>query len=137
MKRPFWLLTLAVLAVLSVSVRAADNLLFTRFSDYLDALRSQTGIPGLAAVLVSSTDVAWENYFGVADAERRIAVSPNTAFQVDGLTQTFVASLLLRCDESGWISLNDRASKYDTSVTDASTTLRMLLTHTRRSVRPV
>jgi CubicO group peptidase (beta-lactamase class C family) len=130
MKRPIWFLTLAVSAVFAVSIRAADNLLLSRFSDYLDALRSQTGIPGLAAVLVSSTDVSWENYFGVADVDRHVAMSPNTAFQIDGLTQTFVASLLLRCDESGWISLNDPVSKYDASVTDPSTTLRMLLTHT-------
>src|SRR5215472_14136711 len=125
MKRPLVFLTLAVSAVLAVSVRAADNLILTRFSDYLDALRTQTGIPGLAAVLVSSTDVAWENYLGVADADRHVAMSPNTAFQTDGLTQTFTASLLLRCDESGWISLNDPVSKYDASITDGSTTLRM------------
>lgn len=130
MKRPRVFFTLAISAVLAVSVRAADSLILARFSDYLEALRAQTGIPGLAATIVSSTDVAWESYRGVADANRNIAVQPTTAFQVDGLTQTLVASLALRCDESGYISLNDPASKYAPSSPDGALTLRMLLTHT-------
>jgi CubicO group peptidase (beta-lactamase class C family) len=130
MKRPFVLLTLAASVVLAVSVRAADSIVITRFSDYLDALRIQTGIPGLAAVLVSSTDVAWQNGFGVANVEKNIAMRPDTPIHVDGLTQTLVAALALRCDESGFISLNDRVAKYVPTSADAASTLRMLLTHT-------
>jgi len=130
MKRPFVFLTLAVSAVLAVSVRAADNLVLSRFSDYLDALRTQTGIPGLAAALVSSTDVTWEGWFGLADVDRNIHIQPTTSFALDGLTQTLVASLALRCDESGFISLNDRVSKYDPASPYAASTLRMVLTHT-------
>jgi CubicO group peptidase (beta-lactamase class C family) len=132
MKRPFGFLTLATSAVLaaSVSVRAADNLLLTRFADYLDALRTQAGIPGLAAVMVSSNDVGWESYFGAADIGRNLPIQPTTAFHVDGLTQTVVASLALRCDESSFISLNNPARTYDPTFADASSTLRMLLTHT-------
>lgn len=130
MKRPFWLLTLATCAVLAVSVRASDNLVIAKFSDYLDALRIQTGIPGLAAAIVSSTDLAWDKYFGVSDIERNVSVLPTTAFEVDGLTQTLVASLAMRCDESGWISLDDPASKYAPGGADPTATLRMLFTHT-------
>lgn len=129
MKRPFVFLTLAVSAVLAVSVRA-DDLVTARFSDYLDALRTQTGIPGLAATIVSATDITWESYRGVADGDHNTAVQPSTAFQVDGLTQTLVASLALRCDESGFISLNDPVSKYVPSSPDGALTLRNLLTHT-------
>jgi len=96
----------------------------------MDALRAQTGIPGLAATIVTSTDIAWENYYGVANVDRNIAVQPTTAFQLDGLTQTVVASLALRCAESGWISLDDPVAKYEPTSPDASSTLRMLLTHT-------
>src|SRR5215469_8018771 len=112
MKRPFLFLTLAATAVLAVSVRAADSLVIARFSDYLDALRIQTGIPGLQAVLVSSTDIVWKNGFGAANVDRNIAMRVDTPVQVDGLTQVVVAALALRCDESGLISLNDPVSKY-------------------------
>ncbi len=130
MKRPFVFLTLAIAAMLAVSLRAVDSLVIARFSDYLDALRIQTGIPGLEAVLVSASDVAWRNGFGVANIDRNIAMRPDTPIQVDGLTQTLVASLALRCDESGFISLNDPVSKYAPGSADAASTLRMLLTHT-------
>ncbi len=130
MKRPIVFLTLAVSAALAVSVHAADNLVLAKFSDYLDALRTQTGIPGLAATIVSATDIVWENAFGLADVDRNVAVGSTTAFHVDGLMQTVAASLALRCDESGFISLNDRVSKYAPTSPDAAATLRMLLTHT-------
>jgi CubicO group peptidase (beta-lactamase class C family) len=130
MKRPFRLVALAACVVCGVSLRAADNLVTARFSDYLDALRIQTGIPGLAATIVSSTDIAWEGTFGLADVEHNVHVLPTTAFHVNGLTQTLTASLAMRCNESGWISLDDAVAKYDPSSPDASATLRMLLTHT-------
>ncbi|HZT76025.1 MAG TPA: serine hydrolase domain-containing protein [Vicinamibacterales bacterium] len=130
MKRPLVFLTLAVSAVMAVSLRAADSLVIQRFSDYIDALRIQTGIPGLSATIVSATDVAWEQGFGLADVARNIHAEPTTLYQVDGLTQTLVASLALRCDESGFISLNDPVSKYVPGSPDGSSTLRMLLTHT-------
>jgi len=130
MKRPLVFLTLAAAVVLAVSVRAVDSLVITRFSDYLDAFRIQAGIPGLEAVLVSSTDVAWRNGFGLANVERNIGMRPDTPMQIDGITQTLVAALALRCDESGFISLNDPASKYMPTSADGASTLRMLLTHT-------
>src|SRR5579884_4256414 len=130
MKRPLILLTLAVSTALSVSVRALDSLVVAKFNDYLAALRVQVGIPGLSVAIVTATDVAWETQYGLADVDRNIAVLPTTRFHADGLTQTLVASLALRCDESGFISLNDPVSKYVPSSPDASSTLRMLLTHT-------
>src|SRR5207302_865052 len=40
------------------------------------------------------------------------------------------ASLLMRCAESGWISLDDRVATYAPQSADAGATLRQLLTHT-------
>lgn len=129
MKRPFVFLTLAVCAMLAVSIRAAD-LVTDRFSAYLDALRIQTGIPGLAATIVSGSDTQWESGFGQQDVDHNIATRPDTPFEVDGLTQTLMASLALRCDESGWISLDDPVAKYAPISPYATSTLRMLITHT-------
>ncbi len=130
MKRPFWFLTFAIAAVLAVSVRAADTLVVASFNNYLDALRIQTGIPGLAATIVSATDIAWENAFGAADVEHNVPMRTDTPIVVDGPTQTLVASLALRCHESGWISLDDPALKYAPTFAEPGATLRMLFTHT-------
>jgi CubicO group peptidase (beta-lactamase class C family) len=118
-----------VLLSLTAIVRA-DDLVLSRFGDYLDALRTQAGIPGLAAAIVGPSDVTWEHTFGVQDVERNVATLPITSFHLDGVTQVVVASLLMRCADSGWISLDDRVGAYAPQGPEAGATLRQLLTHT-------
>jgi CubicO group peptidase (beta-lactamase class C family) len=113
-----------------VLLHAADDLVLSRFGDYLDSLRVQAGIPGLAATIVGSTTVTWERAFGQQDVERNIPARQDTPFHLDGLTQIVVASLALRCAEDGWLSLDDRVGAFDPTSPDASATLRQLLSHT-------
>jgi CubicO group peptidase (beta-lactamase class C family) len=126
------LLLLHTLAVVlsGVVILHADDFVVSRFGDYLDALRLQAGIPGLAATLVGLTDVTWEQAFGQQDIERNVAARTDTPFQLDGLTEMVVASLALRCAESGWLRLDDRVGTFDPTSPDASATLRQLMTHT-------
>src|ERR1700742_997172 len=94
---PFPLLAMALALSAVALVRAADDLVLTRFGEYLDALRVQTGIPGLAAAIVGPTDVMWEGAFGQQDVERNVATRLFTPFQLDDITQTIVATLAVRC----------------------------------------
>ena len=55
MRRPLVPVILAVSLSAGVFVGAADDLVVSRFSAYLDALRIQAGIPGLAASASSVT----------------------------------------------------------------------------------
>jgi CubicO group peptidase (beta-lactamase class C family) len=125
-----WLLALALALSPGVLVHAADDLVLSKFSDYLDALRVQAGIPGLAAAIVGPTAVVWEGAFGKQDVERNIYTRVDTPFQLDGTTQTFVAALAIRCASSGWLSLNDPVSKFNPTSPDATATIGQLLTHT-------
>jgi CubicO group peptidase (beta-lactamase class C family) len=127
---PFPLLAMALALSAVALVRAADDLVLTRFGEYLDALRVQAGIPGLAAAIVGPTDVTWEGAFGQQDVDRNIATRLFTPFQLDGTTQTIVASLAIRCASDGWLSLDDRVSKYQPNSPDAAATIGQLLTHT-------
>src|SRR5260370_22624603 len=123
--------TVAILVIaLGTSPRAADNLVLSRFSDYLESLRTQAGIPGLAASLVGTTDTVWERGFGYQDGGRSIQTRTDSPFPVDGLMQTIVATLALRCDESRWLSIDDPVARFATDAPDATATLRMLMTHT-------
>src|SRR5580765_1088928 len=133
MRRPLLLLTMALALSMGVLVHAEDVLL-SQFSDYLDALRTQAGIPGLAAAIVGLDKTNWEGAFGQQDVERNIATRPDTPFQLDGATQTVVASLALRCASDGWLSLDDPVSKFAPSSPDAGATIRQLLTHTTAGV---
>src|SRR5437762_3244299 len=89
-------------------VDAADDLLLARFGDYVDALRVQAGIPGLAVAIVGRTDIVWEHASGFQDTERSIAARVDTPFNLDGLTQVFTAAVVLRCGEEGRLSLDDQ-----------------------------
>jgi CubicO group peptidase (beta-lactamase class C family) len=122
------MLTTAVLLSATVFLHA-DDLVLSRFGDYLDSLRAQAGIPGLAAAIVSTTDVTWERAFGQQDVERNVGTRTDTPFQLDAVTQLLVAARTLRCVEDGRLSLDDPASQFDPGSTDGAT-LRQLLTHT-------
>jgi CubicO group peptidase (beta-lactamase class C family) len=56
----------------------AEDLVFVRFADYLEALRTQTGIPGLAGAIVGRSDVLWERGFGYADVARAVPMRTDT-----------------------------------------------------------
>jgi CubicO group peptidase (beta-lactamase class C family) len=117
------LLPIALAAALSASalLHAADDLVLSRFSDYLEALRIQANIPGLAATVVSLNDNPWEGAYGQADVDRALGVVAATPFQLDGLTEILTATLTLRCVEENRLSLDDRFG---------GATVREILSHT-------
>jgi CubicO group peptidase (beta-lactamase class C family) len=129
-RRPLLRLTVALSLSAGVFVHAADDFLLSRFSEYLNALRAQAGIPGLAAAIVGSTDVTWEGLFGLQDVERNLPVRFDTPFQLDDTTQAIVASLAMRCASEGRLSLDDPIGKFVPSSPEAGATIGQLLTHT-------
>ena len=128
-RRPPLLLTLAM-TMSACALLRADDFVYARFGDYLEALRLQAAIPGLAAAIVGPSDVVWERAFGVQDVDRNIATRLDTPFELDGTTQIFVAARALRCAEEGSLSLDDPVSKWQPNSPDAGATMRQLLTHT-------
>ena len=109
MRRTLILIITAVSLSATVFVHAADDLVLSRFSDFLDALREQSGIPGLAATIVSTNDIMWEHANGLRDVERNLPVRTDTPFQIDGSAQLLVAAQVLRCAEEGRLLLDGRA----------------------------
>lgn len=132
---PRILLSLALGALLIVPVARlhADDYINGRFGEYLESLRSQTGVPALAAAVVGRSDILWERAFGYQDSDRAIVARTDTPIHVDGLTEMFAASLIMRCVEQGRLSLDDRIGRFKASSPDASLTVRQVLTHTSDS----
>ncbi len=131
---PPLLLALALALSVGALLHAADDLVLSRFSGYLDSLRAQAGIPGLAAAIVGPGEVNWEAAFGQQSIDRNIATRLDTPFQLDATTQAIVASLAVRCASDGWLSLDDPVAKFAPSSPDAGATIRQLLTHTTAGV---
>jgi len=113
-----------------VLVHAADDFLLSRFGEYLDALRTQAGIPGLAAAIVGPTDVTWERTYGFSDIEGNFDVRFDTPFQLDDTTQAIVATLAMNCASDGRLALDDQVAKFAPASPEAGATIGQLLTHT-------
>src|ERR1700737_121076 len=106
MRRSFLILIVAVVLVVRVPVEA-DDLLFGPFGEYLDSLRLQVGIPGLAAAIVGDNDVLWKRAYGQQDIDHGNSFTDVTPVHMDGLTEVFTAALVLRCVEEGRLALED------------------------------
>src|SRR6266851_1675604 len=131
---PPLLLAMALLLSVGALVHAADDFVLSRFSEYLESLRTQAGIPGMAAAIVGPANVNWEGAFGKQDVERNIDARLDTPFQLDGTTQAVVASRAVRCASDGLLSLDDPVGKFAPSTPDPGATIRQLLTHTTAGV---
>jgi CubicO group peptidase (beta-lactamase class C family) len=130
MPRPLVRLAIALTLSAGTLAHAADDFLLSRFSEYVDALRMQANIPGLAAAVVGPTDVTWERTFGYSDIERNLDVRFDTPFQLDDTTQAIVASLVVQCASEGRLSLDDLIGKFAPTSPEAGATIGQLLTHT-------
>ena len=95
------------------------------------ALKGQQ-IPGLSLVVLKGDDVLLAKGYGLEDAARKDAVTPDTVFEFGSMTKQFVAALVLRLAEEGKLSLDDPASRHLPDFTHLPPGLRIrhLLSHT-------
>jgi CubicO group peptidase (beta-lactamase class C family) len=123
------LLALALLQAPAALPPTSDQLL-ALFGSYLESLRVQAGIPGLAAAVIDNNGIVWQQAFGQQDLARSLATRTDTPFHLDGLTQVFAATLVLRCVEEGRLTLDTPISAFSPGSPDASATVSQILTHT-------
>ena len=135
---PIWMgrFTRIALAALLVSLAvpphafAQQELTFSLFERYVDALRVQANIPGMSAAIVQNERVTWTAGFGLADIERSIAARPDTPYHTSGLTEAISSALLLeQCVETAHAELDDRVQQRVPAYSESATTMRDLLSH--------
>ncbi len=122
-------LALAATAVLLRPEVAAQNLAFSLFERYVEQLRAQAGIPGLAVTIVQDGQVVWEKGLGHRDLDGLHPVLPDTPFPIGELTQTMTAGLLLNCAEINVTPLHEPIGTWVPTAESPGTTLRQLITH--------
>jgi len=130
--RRFALAVAVGLAVSGSSLEAqGPGLAFSLFERYLDVFRIEAGIPGLSATISRQGVIVWEGSFGRRDVEGNLPASPDTPYQISGLSQTIGATLLLKeCVDQGSAEVTDPVRRWSPLYPDAVTTLRDLLSHT-------
>lgn len=122
--------TALVLILVCVPAGAQTTLVYEVFGAYLDSLREQSGIPGLAVAIVGPDQIVWERAYGAQDVDRFIAARTDTPFNADGLTQTITAVMSLQCAEERRFALDDTIGAFRVETGEPEATIRQLLTHT-------
>ncbi len=117
----------AVCAGPSAQVAGDREQRITLFTQYLEPLRIQAGIPGLSAAITSNGRIIWEGGFGFADMEARIAAAPHTPYSIASITKTATSTLLMQCVEERRLNLDTPIRTYTTTVPDANATVRQVL----------
>jgi CubicO group peptidase (beta-lactamase class C family) len=131
-------LAIAIAAVPRPAVHAVDlnaavlpgDIRLSRFQAYVEALRTQAGIPGVAAAIVGDSDVLWDYAAGEQDIAQAIAARTDTPFEVDGITQAVTTALALRCVEEGTLSLDNQVGQFVPNSPEPTATVAQLLSHT-------
>jgi len=91
----------------------------------------ETNDPGLAVLVAQDGRILFEKSYGLADREHRVPVISQTTFRIGSIGKQFTASAILKLQEEGKLSVNDKLSKYIPDFPRGNeVTLRHLLTHT-------
>lgn len=121
---------MVVATLLSAAVPAAAE----TPSEKADALLSgliQTNDPGVAVLVVQNGKILFEKGYGLADLEHHVPVTPQTIFRIGSVTKQFTATAILKLQEEGRLSINDKLSKYIPDFPRGDeVTLRELMNHT-------
>ncbi|HXD72929.1 MAG TPA: serine hydrolase domain-containing protein [Vicinamibacterales bacterium] len=128
---------LVVAAIVAGSAVSAQRALpptrdqfFATMGAYLDILRIQAGIPGMAAAIVGDTSTEWAAAFGARDIASVDPMKNDTPFQFDGLTQLVTTAMVLQCVDQGTTTLTSPIGNYSPSSPDAAATVGQVLTQT-------
>jgi CubicO group peptidase (beta-lactamase class C family) len=96
---------------------------------YLEALRQQSGIPGMSAAVVKDGVVVWEKGYGFQNVTSRLRATPDTPYQVGDISGTLAAVLLLQCVEQRRMDLDDPFERFGVTAPAPDATLRQVLSH--------
>ncbi|HEX5788939.1 MAG TPA: serine hydrolase domain-containing protein, partial [Woeseiaceae bacterium] len=91
-----------------------------------------TGIrPGVAVRVIRDGTIAFDGSYGYAEVDKRIPVTPDTAFRLASVSKQFAAMAILMLAEDGALKLDDPVAKYVPELAPYDgVTIRHLVLHT-------
>jgi len=121
---------IALAALLAAALPAAAKTPAEKADAFLVGL-IKANDPGVAVLVAQGGKILFEKGYGLADREHHVPVSPQTTFLIASVTKQFTASAILKLQEEGKLSVDDKLSKYIPDFPRGNeVTLRHLLTHT-------
>ena len=87
--------------------------------------------PGAAVLVAQNGSVLLERGYGLANIGHRVAVTPETRFRIGSISKQFTAAAILKLQEEGKLSIDDKLSKFIADYPRGDeVTVHHLLTHT-------
>jgi D-alanyl-D-alanine carboxypeptidase len=103
-----------------------------KVDEYIEAEMLKQHIPGLSLAVVQAGKVVKSKGYGLANMELNVRATPNTVYQIQSITKSFVACGIMLLVEGGKLGLDDKITKHLTGLPQAwsGVTVRQMLTHT-------
>src|SRR5688572_23184410 len=114
--------------MLAVDARAQAD----KVDEYIEAEMRRHHIPSLSLAVLQAGKVVKLKAYGLANMELNVRATPNTVYQLQSITKSFVASGIMLLVEDGKLGLDDKITKYLSGLPQAwsGVTVRQLITHT-------
>lgn len=113
---------------------AVENNNFPKIDSYIDSYIVNTigeESPGFAVLVAKDGEILFEQAYGFANIEEAIPASPTTKFRIGSITKQFIAAAILKLQEQGKISVNDKLEVFIPDFPRGDeVTIHHLLTHT-------
>lgn len=107
------------------------NVLGATVDGLAQAALQQQGIPGMTVAVAKNGSMLYAQGYGIDDIFTKRPSRPPDVFEIGSVTKQFTASLIMKLQEKGQLSVDDSISLYLPEYNFPSAiTLRMLLTHT-------
>ncbi|HEY2751969.1 serine hydrolase domain-containing protein [Phenylobacterium sp.] len=92
---------------------------------------ARTGAPSVSIAVVNGGEIAYAKAYGSARLAPRHAATPETRYAIDSVSKEFTAAAMLKLQEEGKLSLDDKVAKYFPDLAGADkVTIRQILSHT-------
>jgi CubicO group peptidase (beta-lactamase class C family) len=87
--------------------------------------------PGAAVLVAQNGRILFEKGYGAASVEHQVPATPKTKFRIGSITKQFTAAAILKLQEQGKLSVNDKLSRFIPDYPRGDeVTIHHLLTHT-------
>jgi CubicO group peptidase (beta-lactamase class C family) len=92
---------------------------------------AKTGAPSVSIAVASDGEVVYAKAYGDARLDPAKPATPTTRYAIDSVSKEFTASAMLKLQEQGKLSLDDKVAKYFPDLASADQiTIRQILSHT-------
>ena len=118
---------------------ANESGVYHNLDAYVEQLMRVENIPGLVIAATDREQLLWTSVYGVADIDSRLAVSPDTRFQIGSLGKPFTSIALLQLADEGRLDLHAPLNQYlpwfEVQSDFAPITTHHVLSHTAGLIR--